>query len=219
VMNDSVRCWVGTVNLGGEQEAYYAKRTVVSHVVPMCTDAVALVVKKGHDLHSIGLPAITQLLTAKGSLLPLFAGNGSGVARSLVDSLLAGNGALAAQALPSVDSVVARVARDERYIGFLPFSAISDLDNPRMKALREQITLVAVGEADSSLSFLPSQSTLADGSYPLRRPVYLVLAEGKSGLGTGFVSFVANHKGQRILLKQGIAPNKVPPRDVEIVPN
>jgi phosphate transport system substrate-binding protein len=64
---------------------------------------------------------------------------------------------------------------------------------------------------------LPSQSTLADGSYPLRREVYMILAEGKSGLGTGFVSFVANHKGQRIILKLGIAPHKVPAREVEIV--
>jgi len=58
---------------------------------------------------------------------------------------------------------------------------------------------------------------LADASYPLRRPVYMVLAEGKSGLGTGFVSFVANHKGQRIILKHGLAPHKVPPREIEIV--
>jgi phosphate transport system substrate-binding protein len=64
---------------------------------------------------------------------------------------------------------------------------------------------------------LPSQSSLADGSYPLRRTVNMVLTEGKSGLGTGFVSFVANHKGQRIILKLGVAPITVPPRNVEIV--
>jgi phosphate transport system substrate-binding protein len=45
----------------------------------------------------------------------------------------------------------------------------------------------------------------------------MVLAEGKSGLGTGFVSFVANHKGQRIILKLGLAPHKIPAREVEIV--
>jgi len=41
--------------------------------------------------------------------------------------------------------------------------------------------------------------------------------EGKSGLGTGFVSFVAGHKGQRIILKSGLAPQIVPARDVMIV--
>ena len=79
------------------------------------------------------------------------------------------------------------------------------------------MSLLAFSLSDSSSAVFPNQSTLADGSYPLRRPVYMVLCEGKSGLGTGFVSFVANHKGQRIILKHGIAPNKVPPREVEIV--
>jgi phosphate transport system substrate-binding protein len=46
----------------------------------------------------------------------------------------------------------------------------------------------------------------------------MLLTEGKSGLGTGFVSFVANHKGQRIILKLGVAPINVPPRNIQIVP-
>jgi phosphate transport system substrate-binding protein len=72
-------------------------------------------------------------------------------------------------------------------------------------------------EVDTLPAFFPSQGTLADRSYPLRRQVVMVLAEGKSGLGTGFVSFVANHKGQRIILKLGLAPQKIPAREVEIV--
>jgi phosphate transport system substrate-binding protein len=235
VMNDSVRCWIASVQPGSEQEAYYAKRTVRAHVVPICTDGIAVVVNKNCTLTQKSLWEIKTALAAEhdksgwwmscfsadehGYLpTPLFAGKGSGVARTLVDTLFAGDASnFLAQALPDIDSVVARVVSDPRYVGFLPFSAISDLDNPRMKALRGQVKLLAVSDSDTSAPVLPSQSTLADGSYPLRRPVYMILCEGKSGLGTGFVSFVANHKGQRIILKQGLAPAKVPARDVEIV--
>ncbi|HEX2617046.1 MAG TPA: hypothetical protein VHL57_05845, partial [Flavobacteriales bacterium] len=124
---------------------------------------------------------------------------------------------LRAQALANVDSVVAAVARDPRCIGFLPFALISDLDDPHMRALREQVKLLTVSASDGSPAVLPNQSTLADGQYPLRRTVNMLLTEGRSGLGTGFVSFVANHKGQRIILKRGLAPIKVPAREVEIV--
>jgi hypothetical protein len=38
----------------------------------------------------------------------------------------------------------------------------------------------------------------------------MLVVENKSGLGTGFASFVAGHKGQRIILKRGLAPAHTP---------
>ncbi len=237
VLNDSVRCWIATVQPGGEQEAYYAKRTVRSHVVPICMDGIAVVVNKSCKLDRLSIEQLKSALTSPtrfqalgwsvgneaGPLeppLPLFVAAGSGVARALVDSLFGQSEELKISALsmPDLNALVERVALDPRAIGIVSFAAISDLDNPQMKALRDKVKLVAISGADGSTALLPSQSTLADGSYPLRRQVCMILCEGKSGLGTGFVSFVANHKGQRIILKQGLAPQKVPPRDVEIVP-
>lgn len=234
VMNDSVRCWIGTVQPGGEQEAYYAKRSVKAHVVPIAMDGIAVVVNKGRAIEKMDLRTLSWLLMdiPPGWVKPmawkdleggaddrrpqvLFVGRGSGVARTMIDSLNISQPR--GQALTSTDSVIARVGLDPNCLGFVPFAAISDLDNPGMKALRDRVKLMPISRTDSSKAFLPNQSTLADGSYPLRRPVYMVLCEGKSGLGTGFVSFVANHKGQRIILKHGIAPHTVPPREVEIV--
>lgn len=234
VMNDSVRCWIGTVLPGGEQEAYYNKRNVKAHVVPIAMDGIAVLVhpdigldslSAGEVLHALTFP---QTFAAQGWMhkdgpldqpRPWFPSAGSGVARCLVDSLVGSvaQQRIVAMADKGLDSMVQRVARDPLALGFASFSSLSDLDNPHMKALRAQVKLLAISTSDNSLGVLPSQSTLADGSYPLRRPVYMVLAEGKSGLGTGFVSFVANHKGQRIILKHGIAPNKVPPREIEVV--
>ncbi|MFT3884558.1 MAG: substrate-binding domain-containing protein [Flavobacteriales bacterium] len=233
MQNDSVRCVISTVAIGGEQEAYFRKRQITPPSVPIWTDAIAVVVNTSRACDALSVPAIKQLLrddvignagpfwrgfeasTSNDVVQPLFAGNGSGVARTLIDSLqLPG---LRAQALPDVDSVVATVARYPRCIGFVPFGLISDLDDPHMRALRDQVKLLAVSRADGSKAVLPNQSTLADGQYPLRRTVNMLLTEGRSGLGTGFVSFVANHKGQRIILKRGVAPIKVPARDVEIV--
>ena len=236
VMNDSVRCWIATVKPGGEQEAYYNKRNIKAEVVPIAIDGIAVLANPVIELSSLSAGEVLHALTfprtfsAKGwsrpekdgppgSPRPWFSSGGGGVARTLVDSLIGpvAEQRIAAMAESGLDSMVQRVADDAQALGFASFSSLSDLDNPRMKALRDKVKLLAISASDSSKAVLPNQSTLADGSYPLRRPVYMVLAEGKSGLGTGFVSFVANHKGQRIILKHGLAPNKVPPREIEIV--
>ncbi len=236
VMNDSVRCWIGTLRPGGEQEAYYAERRIKPHVIPIATDGIAVVVHPaiglaelsvGEVLHALTYPqtftAENWSLTAKEGPLdhprPWFASAASGVARGLIDSLVGpvAEQRIVAMADPDLPSLIDRIASDPHALGFISFSSVSDLDNTRMKSLRDRVKLLAISASDSSVAVLPNQSTLADGSYPLRRPVYMVLCEGKSGLGTGFVSFVANHKGQRIILKHGIAPHQVPPREVEIV--
>lgn len=233
MLNDSVRCVISTVAPGADQEAYFRKRQLSAPDVPVWTDAIAVVVNKERPCTQLSKAAIAKLLrkdqagtvplwsafeggTSADEVRALFIGNGSGVARGLIDSLGLNNG-VRAEAMPNLDSAVAAVARDRRCIAFLPFSCISDLDDPHMRALRDQVKLLALSASDSSLAVLPNQSTLADGQYPLRRTVRMLLTEGKSGLGTGFVSFVANHKGQRIILKRGVAPIRVPAREVEIV--
>jgi phosphate transport system substrate-binding protein len=249
MMNDSVRCVITTVLPGGEQEAYFNRRTVKSHVVPICTDAIAVVVNKARSVKRMSLVDIRTILFSQSQQGPIWASvegdaggtdpirayvpeQGGGVARVLRDSLMGSDwsGSLRAQALESVEAVVARVAAEPNALGFIPFAAISEQDDPQVTALRARVKILPISgldslsgpavmpyEVDTLPAFFPSQGTLADRSYPLRRQVVMVLAEGKSGLGTGFVSFVANHKGQRIILKLGLAPQKIPAREVEIV--
>ncbi len=228
MLNDSVRCVITTVDPGGDQAAYYHERKISTPIIPIYKGGIAVIVDQGSTLEALDLEQLTSILSrssgdgkggamALDSLQPLFAGTGSGVARLLSDSLNIQN--LRGQALADVPAVVAQVARNPRALGLIPFEWISDLDNPEMRALRAQVRIVPIARSPGGLAVLPSQSTLADGSYPLQRTVNMILTEGKSGLGTGFVSFVSNHKGQRIILKLGVAPIIVPPRNITIVPN
>jgi phosphate transport system substrate-binding protein len=38
--------------------------------------------------------------------------------------------------------------------------------------------------------------------------------QGKAGLGMGFASFIAGEIGQRIILKSGLVPVKIPSRNI-----
>lgn len=230
MLNDSVRCVITTVDPGGDQAVYYHHRKISTPIIPIYKGGIAVIVDQGSTLERLDLAQLTSILSgekssgdgkggmmALDSLQPLFAGTGSGVARLLSDSLGLQN--LRGQALADVPAVVAQVSRNPRALGLIPFEWISDLDNPEMRALRAQVRIIPIARSSGDRAVLPSQSTLADGSYPLQRTVNMILTEGKSGLGTGFVSFVSNHKGQRIILKLGVAPIIVPPRNIEIVPN
>ena len=221
MLNDSVRAVFGTFRPGREQEAYFRTRNMAPFTEVVATDAIAVLVHpSGPD--SISLEGLRDLLS-KGTLggdsrTTLFDATGSGVARGLIDSLFGGRSpvTLRAAALNGPEAVVARVRIDSTVIGLLGFGLMSDLDDPACRALLAgvKVSRISIG-AEPAL--LPTQGTLKDTRYPLRRPVIILVTEGKSGLGTGFASFVAGHKGQRIILKQGLAPAHTPAREVIFV--
>lgn len=230
MQSDSVRCVVTTVDPGADQDAYLRSRNITPRIVPVYHGGVAVAINPASPVRQLDLDDLRRLLDrqalnvttdvadtrALDSLEAIFAGSGSGVARLLVDSL--GIKQLKARSVPDVAAAMDQVANNPRTVALLPFEAISDLDNPQVREWRNRVRLVPIAATPGGEALLPSQSTLADGSYPLRRTVKMIVMEGKSGLGTGFVSFVANHKGQRIILKLGVAPISIPSRDVEIVP-
>lgn len=227
MLADSVRSVFGSFKPGGDQEAYFRTRSLSVHVERVAMDAIAVIVPPGNPVRSLTLAQLRGMLEGgitawpgtSTPVTPLFEHRESGVPRTLVDSLFQGDVGRLTQgkAMNNVEELVQRVAADPGAIGFLAFARISDLDDARCRALRANVRLVPIAANDSAAAHLPDQGTLKDGSYPLRRGVIMMVTEGKSGLGTGFASFVAGHKGQRIILKQGLAPERVPARDVELV--
>ncbi|MEO8588436.1 MAG: substrate-binding domain-containing protein [Flavobacteriales bacterium] len=219
MLEDSVRSVFAYFLPGADQEAYLKSRSLSPHIEAVATDAVAVVISKSSPIDSLSMEDLRAMLAGTGGPVALFDSRASGVTRSLIDSLLQGNASLLrnAVAVEGPEALVGRIAADTTTIGFLSFSLISDLDNPTHRALRDQVKLLRISGVHGTPALLPTQGTLADGHYPLRRSVYMIVTEGKSGLGTGFASFVAGHKGQRIILKLGIAPAHVPAREVMIV--
>lgn len=227
MLADSVRCVFGSFEPGGDQQAYFRTRDLTAHTERVAMDAIAVVVSPQNPVQQLSLTQLRDMLGGRSAFWPgtstpftaLFEGKESGVPRVLVDSLFQGDPSQLkrAMALGSVEELAQRVANDPTAIGFLAFARISDMDDARCKALRAGLKLLPIAASDTATAFLPDQGTLKDKSYPLRRGVVMMVVEGKSGLGTGFASFVAGHKGQRIILKQGLAPERVPARDVELV--
>jgi phosphate transport system substrate-binding protein len=73
------------------------------------------------------------------------------------------------------------------------------------------------GQPGSDAYYKPNQNDIALGMYPLTRSLYVVNCEGGAGLGTGFASFIAGERGQRIVLKSGLLPDSIPSREINVV--
>ena len=71
------------------------------------------------------------------------------------------------------------------------------------------VTVMSVSretKATRENSYKPFQAYIALGQYPLVRNMYVLLTDPRSGLASGFATFMASDRGQRIILRSGIVP-------------
>ena len=90
--------------------------------------------------------------------------------------------------------------------------------------LEEQVSSLKIlgvkdlaGRPGSDAYYKPFQNDIALEKYPLIRSLYIINCEGGPGLGTGFASFIAGERGQRIVLKSGLLPDSIPSREINII--
>lgn len=113
------------------------------------------------------------------------------------------------------EDVIKFVAKNDGMIGVVGLNWISQ-PSPNMKKFFDEVNILSVKAIGQSKFYFPSQSNIAEGNYPLKRDLYIINAQGFSGLGMGFSSFIAGDIGQRIILKSGLLPAIMPGRKIII---
>lgn len=230
-MNDSVRLVVASTIHHNALDRWMHERNIVKRVVGVGRDAVVAAVHPECPLQQITEPVILDIVNGKINKwnqihpsLPekhirvFFDSKRSGIARYFFEEGTQHSNKLTGKAADSTEQLLQWITEDENSIGFFPFNLISDKDDPRSRAIQKQVKILPVADSrNTSEYFLPSQTTIADSTYPFIRRMLIINKEGKTGLGTGFASFIAGPKGQKILLKAGLVPQRIPERNVEIV--
>ncbi|TRX42291.1 PstS family phosphate ABC transporter substrate-binding protein [Flavobacterium restrictum] len=117
--------------------------------------------------------------------------------------------------LKTNDEVIKFVAQNKGMIGVVGVNWLSQ-PQPDMQQFVGQVAVMSVKGMTSTTYQSPSQNSMAEGTYPLARDLYIINCQGYSGLGMGFASFVAGDIGQRIILKSGLLPVRVPNRKLMI---
>ena len=233
LLHDSTWLAVTTRQLTGEETDFMNRKKLYPKAIRIATDAIALIVNRQNADSLIGIPTLKDILTGKihnwNELSPgnpatrievVFDNPNSSTVRYAIDSICGGEKLSAhLQAAQSNRAVLDYVSKTPGALGVIGVNWISDPSDSTCMSFIDNIRVIAVSryrEATPANSFKPYQAYIALGDYPMTRPVYLILSEPRTGLASGFTSFVSSDRGQRIILKSGLLPVTQPVRIVNI---
>lgn len=162
-------------------------------------------------------------LNPKSANVPIqivFDNNNSGTLRFLQEYAGGKKVSKNSSASTSSEAVIDYVSKNRNSLGVIGVTWVSDRRDSTLMSFVNKIRVAEISPPDSSEGrgeyYKPYQAYIAVKYYPLWRTVYIISREARAGLGTGFASFVASDKGQRIILKSGLVPASQPVRLVEL---
>ena len=220
-------------HLADTETAILNQKKIFPRQTKIATDAIALIVSPLSIDTLITINQIRDILTGKlgrweqinpastaGKIKVVFDNEKSGIVKYLVDSICGGKLETSnVFALQFNRDVIEYTSTHPGVLGFIGASWISNANDSLHLSFHKKIKVVSVSDnsrPDEDNSYKPYQAYLVDHIYPLSRDIYIINAEPRNGLVTGFSSFVASDKGQRIILKSGILPAVAPTRVVNV---
>lgn len=116
----------------------------------------------------------------------------------------------------SADSILHAVAEGSKKVGIMSYNQYLSLQSSFTKKDKIRILSVLNDTLSTPKYVKPSQASLSTGEYPLRREIKILNYQPNLGLGMGFSAFLTGDRGQRIVLKSGLLPAKMPGREIII---
>ena len=216
-LKDTSRIVVLSRKLNEEEAKYFEQLKIKPKTTMIGTDAVAFISNKSNNDTLIALKDIILFMQGKPQARVkglVFDNPNSSTVRYMNE--LAGIKETPSEGVYSFkynNDVVKFVSENDGMIGVVGLNWLYQ-PSPDMKSLIDKINVLSVKGEGNAEFVAPTQNNLAEGKYPLARDLYIINCQGSFGLGMGFASFVAGDIGQRIILKAGLLPVRVPPRKV-----
>ncbi len=205
--------------LNEDELKVFASRKIIPKTTPIAIDAIALISNGNSNDTLVALSDVLDFMNGKGqgTIKGLVFDNPNSSTVRYMDSL-AGLPSIPQKGVFSFgtnNEVIKFVSENTGMIGIVGINWLSQ-PSPQMQHYVDKVNVVSVKGLKDSNYYSPSQNNIAEGKYALARNLYIINCQGYSGLGMGFASFVAGDIGQRIILKSGLLPVKVPPRKLNI---
>ena len=171
----------------------------------VATDAIAVVVNTASTDTLFTLKRLHDQLTGKinREQTIVFDGlNATSTVRFITDSVLKGAkfDTSVVRAGKSSKEVLEYVANNSNAIGLVGINWIGNPEVPEQVAMLKKVKLAYVEclVCDSAPYVKPMQASILTRRYPLVRGLYYINKENYQGLGSGFVNFLKNERGQLI---------------------
>lgn len=204
--------------LTAQERKYFQSKTIYPQQTPIAIDAVTLIRNKTEK----------DTLIALEDLKLFFEGDRTKVKGLVFDNLNSSTVSFLLkkfnlQKLPEKDiysfknnnEVIKYVSENSNMIGIIGLNWLVQ-PSSEVEQYIDNISVLSVKDFRKTQYIYPSQENLVTKSYPLARDLYFINCQGYEGLGIGFASFIAGERGQRIILKSGLAPVKLPSRKIVV---
>lgn len=208
-----------TRHLTEEESKGFEQRSIKPRIYPIAYDAIVVIGNMNSSDTSISVNEILTMMEGNKvkDISLVFDNLNSSVFRYFRDlaklSKVANTYVEGAQ---SAEGAMEIVASSTNKIGLISFNQYLSLSRtfPEMDKIR---ILSVLNESLATPQYVkPSQTTISTEEYPLRRTIYVMNYQPNMGLGIGFSSFLTGDRGQRIVLKSGLLPAKMPGREIII---
>lgn len=213
LQKDSTRMIIVAKGLTREETAYFdAKISFKPQFGILAYDAVIMIFNRLSKDSVFTFEQVKKLLNGEDTSYTVVVDgtNATSTVRYLMDSVLKrrpfGNNVMAAK---GSKAVIDFVSKNEKAIGFVGSSWIANGDDPEQLAYQGKIgfALLECGRNCEPGTFAkPSQATITNAQYPLVRPLYYILKENSTGLGTGFSNFLNLERGQLVFKRSYLVP-------------
>ena len=208
-----------TRNLTIDENKIFEQKKITPKITKFATDAIAFISNKSNNDTLIDLKSIVEFMQGKSNskIKGLVFDNPNSSTVRFMNSIAGINKIpkIGVYSFKTNEDVIKFVSHNDGMIGVVGINWLSQ-PKPSMEEFVNKVNILSVKSLTGSSYYFPSQNNIAEGKYPLARDLYIINAQGYSGLGMGFASFVAGDIGQRIILKSGLLPIRIPGRKINI---
>lgn len=233
LLKDSVRLIISARELTEAEKLGFIDKKLQPRTQKIAVDAIAFIVNKANPDSLISVPQIEKIMTGEidswkkinpdskyDKISIVFDNPNSSTVRFVRDSI--NKGKPFADYLKSQDNnraVLDYVAKNPNAMGVIGVNWVSNPTDTTNLSFSNKVTVMAVSKKEPATrrnSFQPYPAYLALGEYPLSRNVYVINTDLRGTLPSGFVSFLAGDRGQRIILKASLVPATRPMRLITV---
>jgi phosphate transport system substrate-binding protein len=221
-LNGEVKMIIMSRMLKPSEESYYNQLKFAIYTDRFAIDGIALITNKDNLDSNITVNEVFDIMRGKsnkGKKL-VFDNASSSTVRYFMDSAKVSElPKVGVYTLQTNNDVIKYVAENKDYIGVVGVNWLSESNKDILSYLPHIKTMGVknvAGKKGNDSYYKPTQNALINGLYPFLRNVYLINAEGRDGLGTGFANWLNSPRGQLIVLKSGLGPHKMISRDFNI---
>ena len=219
LFNDTAKVAILTRTLSAKELKAFQSKKITPRITPFATDAIAFIKNKATNDTLIALQDVIDFV--QGKAIPnikglVFDNANSSTARYISEvSGVSVNNQKNIFSFKTNEEVIKYVAKN---IGMVGVIGMNWIFQPPLELQQDidKVNVLGVKNKNDSEYFSPTQDNLAQGKYPLARRLYIINCQGYSGLGMGFASYLSGERGQRIILKSGLVPDRIPTRKIRI---